>query len=815
VPDSITHLTATLASRFRLEGELGRGATATVYLACDLALDRQVAVKVLHPELAASLGPERFLREIEIAGQLTHPNILPVLGSGEADGLLYYVTPYLAGGTLRQRLRRETQLPVADALRIAREVAAALGHAHRAGIVHRDIKPENILLNGEQALVADFGVARAIESAAGDRMTETGLAVGTATYMSPEQASPGGRVDGRSDLYSLGCVLYEMLAGEPPFTGSGPRSIVAKHMLTPIPDVRVTRPSVPEPVRHVIARAMAKVPADRFGTAEELARRLESAAAERPDWRRPLRLAAAGVGTLALLAAPWVAYRWLQQRAAETPGDGPRIAVLYFDADSSDDAARRLADGITEELIYELSGVDRFQVVTRSGVETFRGRRAPIDTLAASLGVNTVVDGRVQRWGSGIRVRAQLIDAGSDSYLDSLSLEQGRITDSAGFARDAARRLAAGLRRSMGRVARIRLAGAGSHDPRARSLAERAQRIRDDAQAIAASPHAEDLPTARAALRRADSLLALAQQLDPAWGAPAIDRGWVAFERAMLSAGRAHEAALYQAMRLAEAAVQRLPGRPRALELRGAVRARLAAELQQTPGAADPVALAERDLRAALDQDSSLVRGWEALANLLWTKGSIAEAQVASRRALRLDSYQSEAPGIYQELFYDDLMLGNYAQAGDWCRRGQVAFPDRWRFVECALTLMRHDPDAEPDADSAWALVRTLERLDPPDRARAEGRAYHVIYRRVVAATISARAGQPEVARAELARARRAVQGDPTLALDLDYDESVLRMALGERDRARTLLESYAAGRPLAREQLARDPLVQPWEPRR
>jgi serine/threonine-protein kinase len=748
VPDSITRFPATLATRFRIEGELGRGATATVYLAYDLALERRVAVKVLHPDLAASVGPDRFLREIEIAQRLSHPHILPVLASGDAGGILFYVMPYVAEGTLRQRMRREAQLPVADALRIAGEVAAALGHAHRAGIVHRDIKPENILLDGARAMVADFGIARAIESAAGEGLTESGLAVGTAAYMSPEQASPGGRVDGRSDLYALGCVLYEMLAGEPPFTGSGPRAIVAKHMLSPIPDVRVIRPSVPEAVRGVIVRAMAKVAADRFSSAEELARRLQAASADRPD-RRPLRVAAAAVGTLALLAGPWLAYRVLHPPASAPPEESPRIAVLYFDADSSDDATRRLADGITEELIYELSGVDRFQVVTRSGVEAYRGRRAPIDTLAVSLGVNTVVDGRVQRRAGGVRVRAQLIDARTNSYLDSLSLEQAVVSDSTSFAREAAQRLSAGLRRSLGRANRLRLAGAGSHQPQARALAQQAQRLRDDAQTIAASPHAEDLPTARAALRRADSLLALAERLEPGWPSPWFDRGWVRYELAMLSAGPAHDSTLRQALGMAETAVGRLPGRPDALELRGAVRARLAAELQHEP-TADPVALAEADLRAALDQDSTLVRGWEALANLLWTKGSIAEAQVASRRALRLDTYLAETPGIYQELFYDDLMLGNYAQAGDWCRRGHVAFPDRWRFIECALTLMRHDPEAPPDADSAWALVRTLERLDPPERARAEGRAYHVIYRRVVAATISARAGRPPVARAVL-----------------------------------------------------------------
>ena len=360
----------------------------------------------------------------------------------------------------------------------------------------------------------------------------------------------------------------------------------------------------------------------------------------------------------------------------------------------------------------------------------------------------------------------------------------------------------------MGREVRLQRAGIGSRIDAAQALARKAQRAREDAREIAESPHSEDVATALEGLRRADSLLALAQLADPRWGHPWIDRGWVAADRAELSAGPERARALRDGLRLAEEAVRRLPQSAEALELRGTLRARLVAELQTAPEERDRIGRAEADLRAALDRDSTLIRGWEALANLLWSKGSIAEAAVASRRALQEDAYLTEAPGIYHELFYDDLMLGNFAQAAEWCRRGRVALPNQWRFVECQLTLMRHDPDAKPDPDSAWTLVRTLERLDPAERARSEGRAYHLIYRRIVAATISARAGRPDVARAEITRARRAVRRDSTLALDLNYDEAVLRVALHERTRARDLLEEYVAARPLARDQLARDPLL-------
>src|SRR5437867_1641332 len=215
--DQLARLQAALADRYTIERELGRGGMATVYLAQDLKHHRKVAIKVLKPELAAALGPERFLQEIEIAAGLTHPHILPLHDSGEATGLLYYVMPYVEGETLRNRLDRAGQLPVAEAVQIVREVADALSHAHSHDVVHRDIKPENILLEAGHAVVSDFGIARAIRAAAGASLTATGLAVGTPAYMSPEQAAGDSVLDGRSDVYALGCVLYEMLAGEPPF----------------------------------------------------------------------------------------------------------------------------------------------------------------------------------------------------------------------------------------------------------------------------------------------------------------------------------------------------------------------------------------------------------------------------------------------------------------------------------------------------------------------------------------------------------------------------------------------------------------------
>src|SRR5712691_3571085 len=269
MPELLNRLQSALADRYRLDREIGAGGMATVYLAQDLRHGRAVALKVLRPELAAVIGAERFLAEIQLTANLQHPHILPLFDSGEADSYLFYVMPYVEGETLRDRLTREKQLPVADALRIAGEVASALDYAHRHGVVHRDIKPENILIHDGQALVADFGIALAASKASGQRMTETGMSLGTPHYMSPEQAMGEREITARSDVYALGCVLFEMLVGEPPFTGPTAQAIVAKVLTDTAPPARVKRSTVPEYVEEAIAIALQKLPADRFGTAAE------------------------------------------------------------------------------------------------------------------------------------------------------------------------------------------------------------------------------------------------------------------------------------------------------------------------------------------------------------------------------------------------------------------------------------------------------------------------------------------------------------------------------------------------------------------
>ncbi len=418
---------------------------ALVYLARDLRHDRLVALKVLSPELAANLGAERFLHEIQVAAHLQHPHILTLLDSGTFQwdpGIpgLYYVMPYARDESLRERIERETQLPLAEALRITREVAGALDYAHREGVVHRDIKPGNILLSDGHALVADFGIARAIHSSAGDRLTDSGIAVGTPSYMSPEQAT-GREADARSDIYSLGCVLYEMLVGEPPFTGPTRQAIAARRLTEPVPHIRTVRENVPERVERVIRKALAKVPADRFATAADMA---EALGAVRPSsgtavagskrrakrsWRLSARLT---WGLLAAVAAVALAVVWALRRPAGAPEDSlvSRVAILPFAAQGGEQT-NQLSGAIVTLLSSALDGVGELRTVAPSAVLGAAGEGAaqPLDqkqeqAIATRLGARRYVSGTVVEGADGrVTVSASAYDLRSGLLSERITVE--------------------------------------------------------------------------------------------------------------------------------------------------------------------------------------------------------------------------------------------------------------------------------------------------------------------------------------------------------------------------------------------------------
>ena len=378
-------LVMAVAARYRVGREIGRGGMATVYLADDLRHHRKVALKVLEPELALALGSERFLREIEIAAQVNHPHIVPLFDSGEADGFLCYVMPFVEGESLRQKLDRETHLPLDEALAITRHVAAALEHAHGRNVVHRDIKPENILLYAGEALLADFGIALAVSAAIGTRITGTGLVVGTPQYMSPEQALSE-ETDARSDLYSLACVLYEMLAGEPPYTGSTAQSIITKRLVDPVPSVRRLRSEVPADVDEALAKAMAKLPVDRFASVADFVKALSAPATGRAQ--------------------------------------APSVAVLPFQNFSADPENEYFADGITEDVIAHLSKIRALKAISRTSVMPFKHREQSLREIGAKLGATTLLEGSVRRAGNrvaGARAGARSARAPAGRGVDAVA----------------------------------------------------------------------------------------------------------------------------------------------------------------------------------------------------------------------------------------------------------------------------------------------------------------------------------------------------------------------------------------------------------
>jgi serine/threonine protein kinase/Flp pilus assembly protein TadD len=420
MPDLLERLKSALADRYAVESEIGRGGMATVFLGQDLKHRRRVAIKVLHPELSAAVGPERFLREIEAVAGLTHPHVLPLYDSGEANGLLFYIMPYVEGESLRHRLDREEQLPVEEAIRITQEVAEALDHAHRNGLIHRDIKPGNILLEEGHAVVTDFGVARAISDVGTEKVTATGMAVGTPAYMSPEQAA-GQEVSERSDLYALGCVLYEMLAGEPPLVGPTPQSTAAKRLTdrpTPLPALRGT---VSTELSQAVETALEKAPVDRYATVPEFAEALGSitpGVVGSTPVRRARRRMWVGLGTAVVLGAAAVAAWFALRPTGETSTPDPNaIAVLPFADMSPGKDQEYFSDGISEELLNLLAKIPELRVTSRSSAFFFKGQGLAIPEIAERLNVAHILEGSVRTAGNDVRITAQLIDARSDTHM--------------------------------------------------------------------------------------------------------------------------------------------------------------------------------------------------------------------------------------------------------------------------------------------------------------------------------------------------------------------------------------------------------------
>ena len=789
-------LNAALPGHYVIDRELGRGGMALVYLARDTRHERFVALKTLRPEIAIALGRERFLREIRLAARLQHPNILPVYDSGDAGGTLYYVMPFVEGESLRDRLDREPQLPVDDALQIAREVADALAYAHDHDVVHRDIKPENIMLSGGHAIVADFGIARAVSAAGGDKLTQTGLAIGTPAYMPPEQASGSGQVDRRSDIYSLACVLYETLAGQPPFTGPTAQAIMARHSLDAVPRLKIVRDAIPDELEVVIERALEKVPADRYQTSGEFAKALTNASTgqvsrvtaarrthSRKPWRRPIPVAI-GVTLLVGAAALAIALAPRGNGGSAAPGiDLRRVAVLYFQDLSPDSTLGYLADGLTEGLIDQLSQVRTLDVISRNGVLPFRNSDLQPDSIARAVGAGTLVEGSLEPVRDRVRVTVRLVDGATGGDL----LARASFEASAGnllVIRDTlATQVARVLRERLGQEVRLREERAGTRSTAAWTLVQQAERIRKDGEALVP---AGKMDAANALFGRVDSLLTAAERADPRWVDPIVLRGQLVERRVRLTR---NAALIDEGLAHAGRALTLAPQDPPALELRGTLRYRrwqLArpSDPQQASALLDD---ARGDLERATNIDPTLAGAYATLSSLYYQTKDLPGAALAARRAYEEDAYLSNASDILYRLFFTSYDLDQQRQAQHWCQEGTRRFPRDFRFLECQLYMMTRGE--QPDVPRAWRLLAGIDSLVPAPRRPV----FHLREQMMVAATI-ARAGLKDSAHAVIERSRGTPELDPEH--DLVALEAFVRTLLGEQDEAIRLLQRYVAANP-------------------
>ncbi len=709
-------LSASLADRYRIDVEVGAGGMAHVFRAHDLKHGRDVALKVLRPELAYAVGPERFVREIATTATLRHPHILPLYDSGEVEGALYYVMPLIEGETLRSKLDREGKLPIDQALQITREVADALGYAHDRGIAHRDIKPENILLERGHAVVADFGIARAVAATGNERLTETGLAVGTPMYMSPEQAVGESNIDGRSDMYSLGCVLYEMLTGRPPFTGSNAAAITQQHLIAEPAPVTGTRPDVPPSVSGAIDRVLAKDPTQRPYPAARFIDALSSQESAVYGRRAASRSRGLLVGALSLMVLV-AAGSFVWGRGSAT-GAIERIAVLPMDNQTGDSTQTFFADGMTREVIGVLTDAG-VRVLGYRAVAPYRNSSKPVRVIAEELGVDAIVSGAVQKVGDVIALSADLISAKSDENLWSHTFEKP-ATDVLTLQRTVAADIARGIRARLTPDQEQRLATARQVNPRAY------------AQYL--------LGQEAAALRTADgfrrSVTHLKRSLDidstyaPAWATLAITNTY-----ALIYQTAPRDSAYTAAMQAASRAIALDDQQGDAYFARGV--ARLHSEWDFDGGYADfdsaearpssslglgmlGWALWEmhdfqrmfRRSRQLVEQEPTTAQWRSDLAWGLWSSGNNAEALASARAGTQVDSSFYEVFDILSLILGD---MGDFLAADSAHRQAvKVAGGDYW------VRLFNEGMTASWRGDTA-GVQRALSALDGDPRLAQRG----------------------------------------------------------------------------------------------
>ena len=813
---SIARLRIALSERYMLKHELGRGGMGTVLLAHDKKHGRDVAIKLLHPELADSVGAERFLQEIRTTSQLSNPHILALHDSGEADGLLYYIMPYVKGESLRELLKRQGRLPLPLAIQITLGILSGLEYAHALGIVHRDIKPENILLTERHhPLIADFGLARALTHARDKRLTATGLTVGSPMYMSPEQANGGSDVHPSADLYSLGCVLYEMLAGAPPFTGATVQAVIHQHNVEPPPSIRAVNPDVPLSVDLAIRKAMAKTPAERFANASEFAHVLDAwvpvspsgnpAAATSVRRRFLAKRTLAAVGLFLVLGAAAVgAWKmWRNPPVATGDPERPRIAVMYFEDGTPQKDLGYLADGITETLIRELGRLDEIDVVSENGVRPFRAANVAIDSVASALNAQLLISGRVQRSGDRLRVGVSITDAQTHTEVrgktferpwgEEFALMDTLLIDVSEF-----------LRQELEKEIRIRGWKHETRNTEAWRMVLQAEELNKQADKLEV---ARMLDGMSGLFRTADSLLIRAQELDPQWDEPVVQRAKLQLRRATiaLQLQKAHEVskAIDQGLRLADSAVAQTAGAG-AFEVRGDLRYWKLMALPPATAAqyAAQLASIEKDLRQAVALDPGRARVWSRLAAIMYDKGQFREANQAARKALDEDAYLRGADEAIYLLFLTHFELSEDAEAQRWCEQVQRRVPNPGPKLMCRFQLMVWSPSDTLSSEKAWQLLREVPGNDDMHSRIQDAR--HMM----LLAGALAGEGLTDSARVVLERGH---QLNPVASMNADW-EAAVRILLNELEPARTLLKAHLRTWPTERARIQNSRLFRPLQ---
>jgi serine/threonine-protein kinase len=789
-----------IAGRYIIERELGRGGTAIVYLAHDRSANRPVALKLLREELVASFAANRFLKEIRLSQGLNHPHVVQVLDSGEHDERPYLVLPVMEEGSLRDRLKRESQLPTEAVVAITQTIASALTYAHGQGLIHRDVKPENILFSGGKACLSDFGIARAFERAIEDTASSTSFIIGTAAYMSPEQSTGNKAIDARTDIYSLACVTYEMLSGMQAYVGPNNESLLAQKVLHRPRAVHVYRPSVSRAVDTVLAKALEVTPADRYGTAMEFADAFARAVAAPQDasdarvrWRR------IAVGA-AIVAAAFASAIPLARRVASTDGavgsvpegDPRRVAVLYFDVGSPTTLPTYVADGITESVIDALSSVRALHVLSPTAVRRFRGAPFSHDSVRQALKAGTIVSGSVARSGDVVRVNVRLTDAASGQQLSNESVSTG-WTELFALEEKVADRVAFALRQRIGAEIDLRERRRGTTSLAAWNAAQQADEVMRRLQGDLPPPSAARGEMLRSWWRQADSLYIVALALDRGWSYPVVRRGqmalrlWIVDDPPLswqdtvppgtMSAADKKLHWLRRAVDLASEALRIDSKSSDALALRGEARYTL---MSGRPGHDTLAGLIDRDLQAAVSLRPENASAWRTRALFLSGQARFAEAVAAADRAFQSDPFLQQS-SVIATAFWAALWAEHFEDARKWCRLGRdhyPRYPALILFAECDLTLLGWTGSGR-DVARSWQMVDSIEHVPSPVAQSMLRSTWG--YRRLLVAAILARAGMGDSARAVLRRVQATAPAERGLTTT---PEAHVYALLGERDSA-------------------------------